>query len=413
MMQHVPFFRAVVMMALIVLLIAPAAPAAVASGPAGVPSDDQAAVRFRYFPLIVASPPAHDVFDEELVLLEEDGRIVVRDPWVPGGQQAVVWWSPSTGWTGLILGDFNGDGGKEILAFKGGRAELFDPVVPPGRPAVYGEWQIPSPAVWYNMAAGDIDGDGLDEIVLLRSDAAGGINSRLLVFDGNAQGTGWSKVQDIGHGARWDDVALGDVNGDLRDDIGLIRDEDNRLMILNPTDWSKLHEAAYTFAWLDLEMINTHRSVSGDVAEIVISRREVLGELPSLLVFRWTGGSRLADVWQGHFFPYFTDIEGADLNGDGDEEIVMYRDRGDVEITLASRNIAGSGMRSFEPSGGNSPRGGWLNLKAGDLDADGRDEVILVRPDKYRVYDRPEIDDHYYDVLGSWGASCAVGDLGQ
>jgi len=412
-MQSTSFLRAVLATVLVVLLSVPAAPTVAASGLAGVRSDDQAAIRLRYFPLIEASPSAHHALDEELVLLEGDGRIVVRDPFVPSGQQAVIWWSSSAGWTGLILGEFNGDGGQEILAFKGGTAELFDPLVRPGHQAVQGVWQIPAPHIWYDMATGDIDGDGRDEIVLLRSDSTGGIASRLLVFEGNAQGTAWTKVQDLGHGARWDDVALGDVDGDGREDIGLIRDDDNRLMILNPVDWSKLHEAAYTFAWLDLEMINTHRSAGGDAAEIIISRREVLGELPSLLAFRWSGGSSLTDVWQGYFFPYFTDIEGADLNGDGDEEIVMYRDRGDVDITLATRNIAGAGMRSFEPSGANSPRGGWLNLKAGDLDGDGRDEVILVRPDRYRVYDRPETDDHYDEVLGSWGVSCAVGDLGQ
>ena len=117
------------------------------------------------------------------------------------------------------------------------------------------------------------------------------------------------------------------------------------------------------------------------------------------------------DVWQGTFFPYFNDIEGADLNGDGDEEIIMYRNRNDVEITLSSRNIAGVAMRAFEPTGGNSPRGGWLNVKAGDLEGDGRDEVILVRSDKYRVYDLPEATDHFYDVAGSFRASFAVGDL--
>jgi len=37
--------------------------------------------------------------------------------------------------------------------------------------------------------------------------------------------------------------------------------------------------------------------------------------------------------------------------------------------------------------------------------------VILVRSSKYRVYDRPETSDHFYEVAGSFRRSFAVGDL--
>lgn len=407
---HSVFFRIGVVTTLAVLLLiqvatgVPAAPLADGGGPL--------VYHVYYSPLVVTTAPDQRARDDELVFLQSNGRITVADPHVPSGSQAVSWQSPGTGWNGVILGDFNGDGDQEILAFKGGHAELFDPIVQSGQVVVYGEWNMASPYEWYNMAAGDIDADGRDEIVLLRSDdAPGQIKSRLLVFDGNSAGTSWTRIQNLGHGTTWDDMAMGDVNADGREDIGLIRDEDKLLLILNPANWSRLHEASYNFPWLDLELINTHRGSGADKTEIVLSRREVEAALPSVLVFRWSWGTSISDVWQGHFYPYFTDIEGADLNGDGDEEIIMYRDRSDVEITLASRNIAGAGMRAFEPAGTNSPGGGWLNVKAGDLDGDGRDEVILVRSSKYRVYDRPETSDHFYEVAGSFRRSFAVGDL--
>jgi hypothetical protein len=88
----------------------------------------------------------------------------------------------------------------------------------------------------------------------------------------------------------------------------------------------------------------------------------------------------------------------------------MYRES-DASVALASRNIAGASMRVFEPSGAAGPGIGWQNLKAGDIEGDGRDEVVLVRPSKYRVYNRPESDDHYYEVSGSFKASFAIGDL--
>lgn len=355
--------------------------------------------------------------DDELVLLESDGRIKVVDPYVPSGYQEVDWQSDTTGWTAVTVGDFNGDGDDEILATKGNLAKLFDPVVQPGQVEVDGQWTIGSAYEWYDMATGDIDGDGRDEIVLLRSDdAPGNIKSHVLVYDGNATGTSWTLLRDMGHGTRWLDVELGDVTGDGRDDIALVRNgepgaKDRLLLILNPTNWSTLHEKGYTFDWLELELINTHKVSGADRIEIVLSRQDVLGYLPSVLVFRWAGGTALEDVWGGTFFPYFTDIEGADLNGDGDEELVMYRNRTDVDITLTSRNIAGVAMRSFEPTGANSPYAGWLDLEAGDLEGDGRDEVILVRTSKYRVYDMPEASDHFYEVGGSFRGDFAVGNI--
>jgi len=358
------------------------------------------------------------VQDDELVLLEGNGRIKVVDPNVPSGYEEVDWQSDDTGWTDVTLGDFNGDGDQEILARKGGLAKLFDPVVQPGQVAVAGQWSISSPHKYYDMATGDIDGDGRDEIVLLREDdAANNVKSHILVYDGNTTGTGWTLRKDMEHGTKWLDVELGDVNGDGYDDLALMRNgetgfKDRLILIQNPANnYSTLHEHGYTFDWLLLELINTHKVSTGDRVEIVTSRRDVLGELPSVLAFRWAGGTSLEDVWEGNFFPYFTDIEGADLNGDGDEELVMYRNRTDTDITLISRNIAGAAMRTFEPAGANSPYGGWLAMETGDLEGDGRDEVILVRSTKYRVYDRPEASDTFYEKSGSFKGPFAVGNL--
>ena len=142
--------------------------------------------------------------DDELVLVELNGRIKVVDPHVPAGLEEVTWQSSGTGYTDVRLGDFNGDGDQEILAVKGNIADLFDPVVQGGATPVSGRWTITSPYKFYNMATGDIDGDGRDEIVLLRQDdAANNIKSHVLVYDGNANGTVWTLSKDIVHGTEW------------------------------------------------------------------------------------------------------------------------------------------------------------------------------------------------------------------
>jgi len=349
------------------------------------------------------------VADEEMVLIDQDGRVFVVDPYVAHGTTPVNWQSPSLYWTGVVLGDFNGDGDQEILAIRQSRVQVFDPVV--HGTAASGQWNLDAPLEWYNIHTGDFDNDGRDEIVMLRTeDGTHGVISRLLVFDGNGQGTAWTRTLNLGHASYWDDMATGDANGDGRDDLGLFRNVDNRLMILSGATSTRLHEDTYGFPWLDLEFVNTHDVVGAEKWEIVLSRQDVITALPSLLVFRWNGGVTLADIYQDFFYPYFTDVEGADLNGDGDEEILMYRES-DASVALASRNIAGASMRPFEPAGADSPGTGWQNLKAGDIEGDGRDEVVLLRPSKYRVYNRPEADDHYYEVAGSFKASFAVGDL--
>jgi len=375
-------------------------------------------------PLLALGPWAEQTavslaeLDDELVLIEANGRIKVVDPHVSAGFEEVSWQSGATGYTDVRLGDFNGDGDQEILALKGSTAELFDPVVQDGATPVTGSWSITSPYKYYNMATGDIDGDGRDEIVLLRQDdAANNIKSHVLVYDGNSAGTVWTLSKDLEHGTEWLDVDMGDLNGDGKADLALMRNgetgyKDRLILILNPSaGYATLHNKSYTFDWILLELANTHKVASGDKVEIITSRKDVLGQLPSILVFRWASGVTLEDVWDGTFFPYWTDIEGGDLNGDGDDELVMYRNRTDTATTLISRNLSGAAMRAFEPAGSYSPLGGWLDLETGDLDGDGRDEIVLVRQSKYRVYNSPETSDAFVDESGSFKGPFEIGNI--
>jgi hypothetical protein len=90
-----------------------------------------------------------------------------------------------------------------------------------------------------------------------------------------------------------------------------------------------------------------------------------------------------------------------DANGDGDDEVMMLRDPETNNISIKLINPAGSGMRDFQQAigyGGST----WSQVRMGDIDGDGRDEPIVLRQDRYRVYWQVELDDSFTDYTGTY-----------
>jgi hypothetical protein len=64
-------------------------------------------------------------------------------------------------------------------------------------------------------------------------------------------------------------------------------------------------------------------------------------------------------------------------------------------------NPAGAAIRGFQESTGYT----WpyfTLVRMGDTDGDGRDEVIIERTDRYRIYYQPETDNSYTDYAGTF-----------
>ncbi|MCD6291723.1 MAG: VCBS repeat-containing protein [Anaerolineae bacterium] len=346
---------------------------------------------------------AQTTTDEEIVYLDSSGRIKVSDPYVPAGKEAVVWQSSDTGWYAVVTGDFNGDGDDEILAIKGSTAKVFDPVVQRGEdPVVFQQSAVPY--VWERAATGDIDGDGRDEIILTRSDYTGSIREHLTVWDGGEHGTAWTEIRDNGYGWPWDAVALGDVNGDGRDDIAMIRYyesmHDRRLMILNPVNWTALHDKSYDFPWLNLAIGNTDKTTGTDVEEIVLTREKVVAALNSYLVMRWRSGSSSLDTVHGEkFYPYFTGIALGDVNNSGDVEVFLLRDPETTDgVSLIMRNYGADAVPGFEERIGRN----WKAVRAGDVDGDGKAEAVILSASQIRIYTSPDVNKAYTTIAGSF-----------
>jgi len=136
----------------------------------------------------------------------------------------------------------------------------------------------------------------------------------------------------------------------------------------------------------------------------VVAFRNLNGDWSSGLPIYDGGSSKL--VAQGGFRPSSTRF--ADLDGDGRDEIVDVRDNGDV---LAFRNLGGSwsggvpvydgGSSKLVAQGGFRPR----NTQFGDLDGDGRDEIIDVRDNGDVLAFR--------NLSGSWAGTSRMYDGGS
>lgn len=112
---------------------------------------------------VPTTPPAHAQGpDEEIVYIDNEGRLRVLDPPDPG---QVQWVSPAADgeWTDFDLGDFNGDGDFEIVAIRpfttaGFNLAIYDPVIAPNDNVVVDQTQIINEIPWTRLYTTTIPG---------------------------------------------------------------------------------------------------------------------------------------------------------------------------------------------------------------------------------------------------------------
>jgi hypothetical protein len=355
--------------------------------------------------------------DDEIVLLTATGQIRVDDPYTPAGYRPATWNSGAeTGWTRVATGDFNGDGDAEIVAAKNDTIKVFDPFGQTGFAPVVFERTLGSGRNVSLLVTGDFDGDGKDEIAITHADTGTNIQETLKVYDGGASGTAdqWTIAYTEQFNAQWVDMVAGDLNNDGGDDLSLVRNISQGGKLLksyNGRTWAALAEQNYNFPWLALAAGNLSTDYAGD--ELALTRGGVLGQLDSLVLFRWVSGT-YADVVANpnyKYYPYFTSVAVGDLNGDNDDEVVLLRDPTEAgRASLIVVNPAGVAMRAFELAIGYGSTA-WKLVRTGDVDADGRDEIVVERGDAYWVYTAPELNDAYSPTTGSFYTTAAFGNL--
>ncbi|MFH0982290.1 MAG: PKD domain-containing protein [Planctomycetota bacterium] len=176
--------------------------------------------------------------DDEIVmakykffLLEVDG-IFVRD-YLESGAGAFSYDGPKLDvLLDVAAGDFNGDGDDEIVVVRPDgillkpQVRIIDPLAGPAGAydASSTDWVTGRWLTWTRVTAGDFDGDGDDEIVLVGPDQSNPFRTAVSVIDPGDPGPNgyrWTADPDIGD---WlGDAATGDFDGDGVDELAVVR----------------------------------------------------------------------------------------------------------------------------------------------------------------------------------------------
>ena len=371
-------------------------------------------------PAAVALPAAAQtevVNDDELVIINRDDRITVRDPYTPPGFIPLSWESPQTGFRQVYTGDFNGDGTAEIVGLRGGEAQVFDPFRQSNEPDVARVFTADPGQVWQRAATGRFFGGARDGLVLVESLNSGNIRARMIVYVFDPASGNWVQNYALNLGATFQGLAAGDVNGDGRDELTGIRSGAgyNQILIFNPSaNWATIYEGNYDYPWVAVAVGDVQNAWENK-DEIVTTRSGVGTNLDSFLVFRYISSSSLQDVAWQKFYPNFTRIALADVNGNGDDEIYLLRPGvfdGTAIIALTSRNYGNDNNQviEFNELAGQTRFG---NIQAGDVEGDGRDEVIVMASDEYIIYTEPASSTTRQSYVGAYSTSLsfAVGNL--
>ncbi|MGK3941258.1 FG-GAP and VCBS repeat-containing protein [Streptomyces sp. RP5T] len=205
-------------------------------GPHGLTKDHRTTIS-RSTAGIPGDPAAGENFGYQLSTgdLDGDGRTDLIIGQADAKRDAVVVWGSKEGLSGAVsvpaattqAGDFDGDSWPDLVLFRGGRSPGDDPlgteatvwrgpISRTGKPTAtqeFGSTKVEPYDVMY-AAAGDVNGDGRDDLALTVYLGDGGIGSQLYLA--NASGGAFTyAASPEGSGQ----VAFGDVNGDGYDDV--------------------------------------------------------------------------------------------------------------------------------------------------------------------------------------------------
>ena len=360
--------------------------------------------------------------DGEIVYIDNTGVVRILDILQTGSNPKVDWFSPSNGWERFALGDVNNDGDQEIVTIKEvnnqGILTVWDPVVSSGAFDAKTSNGIPWAKLYEVAIPGNpkLVGTGKldpnlpgDHIVYVFEVNA--TTQRMVVLKpaiAAPNGREWTVHFTRDFNEHWEAISVGNVDNAGADEISLVDRDQGRLAVYRADAQSSalLSRTGEARPY----RVGLLAQFDGNRGKEVIAIRN--GELlTSFFVLKYGDGSFTEELTEA-FSPSPRFAFAADINNDGKEEIVMLRQ---VSTDNSIRMI----VRGDDP--GKIPveleqfldkDNGYESGAGGDVDGDGKDEIVIMRDNNIRVYHQPDRNAAFnnYGVLTNKD-SIQIGDL--
>lgn len=285
-----------------------------------------------------------------------------------------------SGLAAMVVADIDADGHSDVIAACNGRLVYLHSGADPRIAADWTHSTIDESTgdnvnQWNDVAVGDINGDGRPDIVACNADVG-----RVSWFQSPADptsGTGWTRI-DIDATTRTSaaSVALEDLNGDGRLDVISTAPGELTARVAwysNPTDPA-------TDTWFKRTIGNLSNATRLTLADCDgDTRSDVVVTSPATRQIGWyVRPANPAGAWTGYQLTTFSantpvDVKAADIDGNGQ-----------VDIVVATQQV--DSLRWFTPIGSQTLGWGENNLQdltesvgriaLGDIDGDGRPDVV-------------------------------------
>ena len=384
--------------------------------------------------------------NEEIVYIDGQGYVRVLDVEAPNTPKTIQFVSPVGGWRSAALGDFNNDGDKEIVVVggsgpSGSLLTVYDPVVAAGQTVPGQEingvpWkQLASFALADRpeiVAAGNFDPnvDG-DEILVVRETVTGEAKDdndwRVVIYKQttakNGTGTQWIEHVGVNFSEHWDRVNVANLDNTGGDEV-VFAESGVAVRAYQPDqNMRKLFEYGSSCRQpYDATFGDYFKGGSKELLMVTDPRCASSSNQDSFRVYSYTNNAFPADPgavgsWQGGilFTPGPRTVFVGDINGSGDDEAMLLR-KVDNDPTAARLIVRSNGddqvISEFQNGLPLADDNGYLAGAAGDIDGDGKDEIVIIRNNNIRYYPDANTSAQAVDYSTTTNRrTIAIGDL--
>ncbi|MFN8493288.1 MAG: hypothetical protein U0350_37165 [Caldilineaceae bacterium] len=363
---------------------------------------------------------------KEIVYIDGNGIIRIVD-WQTSGGPLADWSSDldknadgsvhGNDFRDFALADVNNDGDMEIVGMRGdstnGELIVYDPVISPGQ-VTKSNQKTPNGIPWDKLydaplkgkpvlvAGGDFDvnipGDEITYVYELnaaeKTDPSD--NQRLVVLDATSptpDGRSWQEHASRVFSNNWQTLDAGNFDGSGAEELVMV-DENTTGGELNvfrvDSGIARIGKAkgSNSAPWNYAAFGNWD---GGNGKQEIFAVRDGNG-LPSFYVWQWNGDNvDFKELYNEKFNPGPRFVFPADINGDTKQEAFMIRTipSGTKAARLIPRGLQQSKIPSELETALDSDNG-YRAGAGGDIDGDGKDELVLLRDNKLLIFTNPE-----------------------